>query len=267
MKNSSSNEFQNKIAVVTGGGKGIGRGVAQLFSKRGAKVAILDRDSKAGISTRDEILSSGNQAQFVRTELSDPDSVTQAFETVVSAFGGIDILSCNAGIQRYGDIESTTIEAWDEVMDVNLKSMFLCSKAAIKHLKKSKGTIVLMGSVQGYATQKNVLAYTTSKHAIIGFVRAMALDLAADGVRINGVAPGTVNTPMLKDAVEQDSNPDKLWKTLDAMHPLGRIAQPKEIAEVVAFLAGEKASFITGSIILADGGLLLPISGSPAEGS
>jgi NAD(P)-dependent dehydrogenase (short-subunit alcohol dehydrogenase family) len=267
MKNSSKLEFQNMIAVVTGGGKGIGQAVALNLSERGARIAILDRDSDAGIRTRDDIISSGKQAIFVQTELSDSDSVAQAFASVVDEFGGINILSCNAGIQRYGDIESTTIEAWDEVMNVNLKSMFLCSKAAVKYLKKSKGTIVLMGSVQGYATQKNVLAYTTSKHAIIGFVRAMALDLAADGVRVNGVAPGTVNTPMLKNAVEQDSNPDKLWKTLDSMHPLGRIAQPKEIAEVVAFLAGEKASFITGSIILADGGLLLPISGSPAEGS
>ncbi len=266
MKNSFSPEFQDKIAVVTGGGKGIGRSVALLLCKKGAKVAILDRDSAAGKHTLEEIRESGHHALFVQTELSDPDSVRNAFQVIEKEFGGVDILSCNAGIQRYGTIETTSVEAWDEVMNVNLKSMFLCSKEAIKYLKKSRGCIVLMGSVQGYATQKNVLAYTTSKHAIIGFVRAMALDLAEDGVRVNGVAPGTVNTPMLKDAVEQDANPGKLWKTLDAMHPLGRIAQPEEIAEVVAFLASEKASFVTGSILLADGGLLLPISGSPVEG-
>lgn len=265
MNNISQPEFQDKVAVVTGGGNGIGRSVAKLFAEKGARVAILDRNIDAGNRTCDEIHDSGGQAVFVQVELSDSNSVIQAFESVVKEYGRIDILSCNAGIQRYGDIESTTVEAWDEVMNVNLKSMFLCSKEAIMHLKKSKGSIVLMGSVQGYATQKNVLAYTTSKHAIIGFVRAMALDLAEFGVRVNGVAPGTVNTPMLKDAVEQSENPEKLWKTLDSMHPLGRIAQPEEIAEVVVFLASEKASFVTGSIFLADGGLLLPISGSPAE--
>jgi NAD(P)-dependent dehydrogenase (short-subunit alcohol dehydrogenase family) len=122
-----------------------------------------------------------------------------------------------------------------------------------------------MSSVQGFATQKNVLAYTTSKHALVGFVRAMALDMAEFGVRVNGVAPGSVRTPMLENTVNMDANPDKLWKVLDNMHPLGRIGTPREIAEVVAFLASPASSFVTGSMIIADGGLLLPIAGSPKE--
>ncbi len=255
----------NPVVVVTGGGRGIGEGVARLLAERGYHVAIIDRDAHVGINVANKIAASGIKSAFYQADVSNSGQVNDVFRRIVDDFGRIDALSCNAGIQRYGTIDTTTEEGWDEVLDVNLKSMFLCSKAAVPHLKETKGSIVIMSSVQGYATQKNVLAYTTSKHALVGFVRAMALDLAEFGVRVNGVAPGSVRTPMLEKTVSMDADPDKLWKVLDNMHPLGRIGTPREIAEVVAFLASPAASFVTGSMLIADGGLLLPIAGSPKE--
>jgi NAD(P)-dependent dehydrogenase (short-subunit alcohol dehydrogenase family) len=148
-----------------------------------------------------------------------------------------------------------------------LKSVYLVCHAAIAHLKARPGAIVNMASVQAFATQKGVAAYTTGKHALIGLTRSMALDFAADGVRVNAVAPGSVDTPMLRWAISLDKNPEALMKVVNGMHPLGRIAQPREVAEAVAFLASPRASFITGATLVVDGGLLLPLSGAPAEGT
>lgn len=253
------------VAVVTGGASGIGEGVARLLAEKAYSIAIIDRNKDRGREISREITAQGGKANFYQADLIQSAQVNDAFAQIAADFGQIDVLSCNAGIQTYGTIESTSEEDWDRVMDVNIKSMFLSCKAAIPHLKKTRGSIVLTGSVQGYATQKNVLGYTTSKHAMIGFMRAMALDLAEYGVRVNGVAPGSVRTPMLEHTVSMDTNPEKLWRVLDDMHPLGRIGTPREIAEVVAFLASEAASFVTGSMLIADGGLLLPIAGSPKE--
>lgn len=253
------------VAVVTGGASGIGEGVARLLAEKAYSIAIIDRNEDRGHQISREITTQGGKANFYQADLIQSTQVNDAFAQITADFGQIDVLSCNAGIQTYGTIESTSEEDWDRVMDVNIKSMFLSCKAAIPHLKKTRGSIVLTGSVQGYATQKNVLGYTTSKHAMIGFMRAMALDMAEYGVRVNGVAPGSVRTPMLEHTVSMDTNPEKLWRVLDDMHPLGRIGTPREIAEVVAFLASEAASFVTGSMLIADGGLLLPIAGSPKE--
>ncbi len=256
---------QALVAVVTGGASGIGEGVARLLAEKGYSVAIIDRNEDRGMQVANEIMSAGGHASFYRADLTILAQVNDAFSRLAGDFRQIHVLSCNAGIQTYGTVETTSEDDWDLVMDVNIKSMFLSCKAAIPYLKKTHGSIVLTGSVQGYATQKNVLGYTTSKHAMIGFMRAMALDMAEYGVRVNGVAPGSVRTPMLEHTVSMDTNPEKLWKVLDDMHPLGRIGTPREIAEVVAFLASDAASFVTGSMLIADGGLLLPIAGSPKE--
>jgi len=136
-------------------------------------------------------------------------------------------------------------------------------KFSIPHLKKTKGSIVNMTSVQAFATQRNVAAYTTSKHALIGLTRSMAIDYARDGIRVNCVAPGTVDTPMLQYAASLDLDPESVYETCRNMHPIGRIARAEEVAEVVAFLASDRASFVTGACYLVDGGLLLPIGGEP----
>lgn len=258
-----NNEFHGKVALVTGGAMGIGKAVAKLLAKRGAKVLIVDRAKDEGNKTAEEIRSFGNIAEYFSADVGDIKQCSDAVNKAIKLYNRLDILSNNAGIQRYGTVETTSEKEWQEVMNINLNSVFYMCKYAIPRLKETKGNIVNMTSVQAYATQRGVAAYTTSKHALIGLTRSMAIDYARDGVRVNCVAPGTVDTPMLKYAASFDADPDSVYEACKSMHPLGRIALPEEVAEVVGFLASEKASFVTGSCYLVDGGMLLPIGGEP----
>ena len=267
MADAGNLEFAGKTALVTGGAMGIGAAVATLLAERGANVAIVDRARDEADALAKRLSGASAKVIAIATDVAVGEAVKAAVARTVDAFGGIDIVSNNAGIQRYGTVETTTEAEWDEVMNVNLRSVYLVCHHAIAHLKKTRGTIVNMASVQAFATQRAVAAYTTGKHALIGLTRSMALDFAADGVRVNAVAPGSVDTPMLRWAVSLDKNPEALMRTVHAMHPLGRIASPVEIAEAVAFLASARASFVTGATLVVDGGLLLPISGAPGEGN
>ena len=265
MADNTPQEFTGKTALVTGGAMGIGAAIATLLAERGANVAIVDRSREAAEKHAAELSGRGLRAIAVSADVSIGNEVAAAVTKVAVTFGGIDIVSNNAGIQRYGTVETTTEAEWDEVMNVNLRSVYLVCRHAIAHLKKTRGTIVNMASVQAFATQRGVAAYTTGKHALIGLTRSMALDFAAYGVRANAVAPGSVDTPMLDEAIKLDPNPEALRRTVHAMHPLGRIAEPREIAEAVAFLASPRSSFVTGTTLVVDGGLLLPIAGAPKE--
>ncbi len=256
-------EFLNKVALVTGGAMGIGGAVAKLLAQRGAKVLIVDRAENEGLKKLSELKSNGGDVEFFKADISNIQNCSDSVNKALELFGKLDIISNNAGIQRYGTVETTPENEWDEVMNINLKSVFYICKYAIPHLKKTRGTIVNMTSVQAFATQRGVAAYTTSKHALIGLTRSMAIDYARDGIRVNCVAPGTVDTPMLQFAASLDPDPESVYKTCRNMHPLGRIAEAEEVAEVVAFLASEKASFVTGACYQVDGGLLLPIGGEP----
>jgi NAD(P)-dependent dehydrogenase (short-subunit alcohol dehydrogenase family) len=258
-------EFSGKAALVTGGAMGIGGAVAELLAERGARVAIVDRAEKEARAHAEAIGRKGGTAIAIAADVSKQADVNAAVEQAVRELGGLDIVSNNAGIQRYGTAESTSEPEWDEVMNVNLKSVYLVCHAAIPHLRKSRGAIVNMASVQGFATQKSVFAYTTGKAALVGLTRSLALDLAEHGVRANAVAPGSVDTPMLRWAIDLDKNPRALERAIEAMHPLGRIGKPREVAECVAFLASSRASFVTGITLICDGGLLLPIAGAPAD--
>jgi NAD(P)-dependent dehydrogenase (short-subunit alcohol dehydrogenase family) len=257
-------DLSNKIAIVTGGAKGIGLASAECMLRQGAEVMIVDWNGDAASAAVKSLTVLSKGVDSVAADISSVADVEKAIQTTVDRFGGIDVLVNNAGIQTFGDPVTTTEEVWDKTMNVNLKGHWLMSKYAIPEmLKRGKGSIVNVSSVQGLASQKNVVAYSTSKHAMIGLTRSMAVDMASRNVRVNCVCPGTVNTPMIQSIIELDADPDKLKRILDKMHPLGRIAQPSEIGEVIAFLASDRASFMTGSIVVVDGGLIVPLAGSP----
>jgi NAD(P)-dependent dehydrogenase (short-subunit alcohol dehydrogenase family) len=257
-------ELIGKVAVVTGGAMGIGLASAECLIRQGASVMLADCNRDQISAAAQNLRSPSSQVEYVVADISKIADIDNAVRATVKAFGGLDILVNNAGIQTFGDPVTTTEEIWDRTMNVNLKGHWLVSKSAIPEmLKRGKGVIVNISSVQGLASQRNVVAYATSKHAMIGLTRSMAVDLASRHIRVNCVCPGTVDTPMIQSIVALDAQPQRLRATLDGMHPLGRMAQPSEIGEVVAFLASDRASFMTGSIVTVDGGLLVPIAGSP----
>ena len=255
--------FDGRSVVVTGGAMGIGRAVCEVFAERGASVLIVDWDEKAGSEACDSIEKNGGRAIFRKVDVSDFEQVSKAVEGAVSIFGSLHSLVVSAGIQRYGTALTTDDSQWDEVLDVNLRGAWNAARACLPHILIQGGAIVNVSSVQALASQQNVLAYTVSKHGLIGLTRSMAMDFAKQGVRVNAVCPGTVDTPMLQWAASLDPNPQSVYDACNAMHPLGRIAQPREIAEVAVFLAHESSSFVTGSIWTADGGLLTQIGGVP----
>jgi NAD(P)-dependent dehydrogenase (short-subunit alcohol dehydrogenase family) len=251
-----------KVALITGAAKGIGAAVARRLDGQYDGLVLMDIDSDGLASTHGQIKSSRVET-IVGTVANSADCARAA--RAAQALGGLSALSHNAGIQRYGTVETTPEALWDEVFAINLKGAFLISQAAMPLLRQSKGAAVHMASVQGFAAQTGVVAYSAAKHGLIGLVRAMAVDAAPHGVRVNGVAPGSVDTPMLRDAVALADDPPAVWRTIDAMHPLGRPAKAEEIAEVVAFLLSPAASFMTGEIVRVDGGLMARLGGSPKK--
>jgi NAD(P)-dependent dehydrogenase (short-subunit alcohol dehydrogenase family) len=254
--------FDGKTAVVTGGAMGIGAATAEKLCELGASVAILDRDAKTSQAIVDRLSKAGHQASFFPCDVSKEAEVKDAIDAAVRSYGNLNVLVSNAGIQRYGDVMHTTSEVWDETFDVHVKGCFYTTRFGIPHMLASGGgAVVVVGSVQSYAAIVNSAAYVAAKHALLGITRSIALDYADRNIRANCVCPGTIDTPMLRWSAELSGAPEKLLEVCRRMHPLGRIGNPVEVANAIAFLASDWASFITGTSLLVDGGLLLPAGG------
>jgi NAD(P)-dependent dehydrogenase (short-subunit alcohol dehydrogenase family) len=255
-------DLKDKVAIVTGGAMGIGEAAARRLAAEGAAVAVLDTNREAGEKTAAQIASSGAACEFFACDVSAASEASRAVDAVVAKFGPIDILVSNAGIQDYGDVLTTTEQAWDRLLGVNLKGCFLMSKFAVPHmLKRGSAAIVVVGSVQSMTAVGNSVAYVTAKHGLLGLTRAMALDYAQKGIRVNCVCPGSIDTPMLRWAASLDPDPESVIRTCGGMHAMGRIGRSEEVADAIVYLASPLASFITGAILVVDGGMLVPTGG------
>jgi NAD(P)-dependent dehydrogenase (short-subunit alcohol dehydrogenase family) len=246
-----SQRLKDKVAVVTGGASGIGLAAVKRMRDEGAIVVIGDVDPTTGQSVADDL-----NVTFVQVDVSDQVAVDRLFDTAFEVHGGVDIAFNNAGISPPDDdlIENTGIDAWDRVQDVNLKSVFFCCKAALRHMVPAqRGSIINTASfvaVMGSATSQ--ISYTASKGGVLAMSRELGVQYARQGIRVNALCPGPVNTPLLQELFAKD--PERAARRLVHV-PMGRFAEPEELAAAVAFLASDDSSFITGSTFLVDGGI------------
>jgi NAD(P)-dependent dehydrogenase (short-subunit alcohol dehydrogenase family) len=253
-------EFSGKVAVVAGGALGIGRATARKVAAEGASVVICsdlkDQVEEALTALREE----GLEVSGTRADVTSSADMKRLMDFATETYGGVDVLVNSAGVQRYGTVVETDEDTWEEVLDVNLKGIYLASKYAIPEMgKRGGGTIVNLSSVQAFASQRGVAAYTASKGGINALTRAMALDHAEENIRVNAVCPASVDTPMLRwsaDLFRGDKSVEETVAEWGKMHPVGRVARPEEVAEVIAFLAGPRSSFVTGGEYKVDGGML-----------
>jgi NAD(P)-dependent dehydrogenase (short-subunit alcohol dehydrogenase family) len=248
--------LENKTAVITGAGQGIGRAIALIFAKHGTKVFVSDYFKERSDETAKMIQSDGGIAFSDFCDVSVETSVKAMIGQAVEKMGRIDILVNNAGIEIYKAIEDMTVEEWDRVMAVNVRGIFLCCKYAVPHMKKAgKGNIINMGSFGGYMGAPYQTAYCGSKGAVHQITKCLALECGPSGIRVNAIAPGGVNTPMLDYLAQESLKKGMDIKTLVATMQFGGAQQPQDIADMALFLASEESRCVHGTAVLIDGGL------------
>ncbi|MFA6492909.1 MAG: SDR family NAD(P)-dependent oxidoreductase [Patescibacteria group bacterium] len=240
--------LKDKVAIVTGSGQGIGQGIAKKLANEGCSVVVSDLNEESAQKVADEINQSGQKAMAIKCDVSKNQEVDNLITKTIESFGKLDILVNNAGIFPYKPFLEMTEEDWDRVLDVNLKSVFLCSKSAVKVMKEGS-KIVDISSIASFVGFSGLSHYCASKGGVNGFIRALALELASKKINVNAVAPGAISTPGASMGMTEETKAQTI-----ASIPLGRMGEPEDIANAVLFLASDEASYITGQVLVVDGG-------------
>ncbi|MEV7619024.1 SDR family oxidoreductase [Microbacterium sp. NPDC089321] len=247
--------LENKKAIVTGGAGGIGRATSLAFAAEGASVAVVDLNAEAAEAVAEEIRAAGGTAVAIAADVSSEDDIVRVVETANEELGGIDVVFNNAGIIRRTTAVETTVEEWDRVFGVNVRAIFLMCKHVVPIMKANGGgSIVNTGSGWGLKGGGQAISYCASKGAVVNMTRALAIDHGPDGIRVNSVNPGDVDTGMLREEARQLGQDQTGFLAEAAERPLNRMGQPSEIAAAVVWLASDEASYVTGSALVVDGG-------------
>jgi NAD(P)-dependent dehydrogenase (short-subunit alcohol dehydrogenase family) len=244
-----------KVAIITGAATGIGRAAALLFAREGARVVVADVDEEGGRETVTLIEEAGGEALYVRVDVTRPTDVERMVRTAVETYGRLDVLFNNAAVNLAATVTETSEEAWDRIMAVNVKGVFLGCKYAIPAMVAGGGGVIVnTASAAAIVGLKGLAAYTASKGAVLQLTRNVALDYADQKIRANALCPGVTATAMTLSVIEKSPNPEAMRQRMDAGRPLGRMADPEEIARAALFLASEESSFMTGVPLIVDGG-------------
>jgi 3(or 17)beta-hydroxysteroid dehydrogenase len=250
------NRVKNKVALVTGAALGLGRASALMLAREGARVIVSDVLEQEGAETADAILAAGGEAMFLTHDVANDSDWRHVVTTTVKRFGGFDILVNNAGIALAGNVENTTLEDWRRLMSINLDGVFLGVKHAIEPMKKKGGSIINLSSIEGLIGDPNLAAYDASKGGVRLLTKSAALHCARAGynIRVNSIHPGYIWTPMVENYVNAQADPVKAKQDIAALHPVGHLGEPNDIAYGVIYLASEESKFVTGAELVIDGG-------------
>ena len=252
-----SKRMLGRVAWISGATSGIGEAVAHLFASEGASVAVVGRRLEQGRAIADKISNAGGSAVAIACDVREPDQIRESIEQTVQAFGALHSIINNAGMVQVKPLEKCTEQDWDLVMSVNVRSMFLATKYALPHLRKNKRSyIVNVGSISSHVGQEGTPVYTTSKHAVMGLTRSIALDYAVDGVRCNCVCPGITDTPMLREHLDAMPDPDATLSGRLQRVAMGVTLTPADVAKSILFLSSEDSSGTTGTSLIVDCGYL-----------
>lgn len=249
--------LKDKVAVVTGAAMGIGQGIAKVFAEEGAKVVVADMNEDAGNETTHAINTAGGEATFVRTNMLVKDEINAMVVAALATYGKLDVVVNNAGTHIAKTAEDLTEDEWNFVIDLNLKALWLSTKFALPHLKATKGNIVHMASAVGLVGQERSVVYTASKGGVISMTKAMALDFAEYGIRVNCICPCAVETPLFEKWLQQQDDPELVRQQTASYHLFPRMITPEEIGHAAAYLASDEAAMITGLPLPVDGGSCL----------
>jgi NAD(P)-dependent dehydrogenase (short-subunit alcohol dehydrogenase family) len=250
-------QLQEKVALITGAGSGMGRATAQLFAREGASVAVVDIDREGGVETAEAIIRDGGRAVFLHADVSRGDDVRAVVDATVERFGRLDILHNNAGIIFVKFLEDMTEEEWDRVLGINLKSIFFGVKYAVPHMKRQGGGCILnTASTGSFTGQYMTPAYIASKGGVLQLTKTLALDYARHNIRVNCICPGAVDTPMIRRHFALSPDPEQAAELERRLVPMKRFLDPQEIAEAALYLASDRARGITGTALVIDGGSL-----------